>query len=173
MGAEEFCQQRRTLVCENAGSHFRPVIEHRMAQEITNRSRHPSLVVPRAKNYAPESRQNYGAGAHGAGFERYVKGTVIQPPVVELRGCFADREYFGVRRGILIASGAIGRSRKDRAAMHDDGANRNFVSLPRLSREIEGVSNVLFVFGEKRMGGAKGFGRGSAICWQAPALSLF
>jgi len=43
----------------------------------------------------------YGAGAHGAGFKRYVKPEIGQSVIAEGLARRPQRPYFGVRRGVM------------------------------------------------------------------------
>lgn len=148
------------------------MIQSGMPQQVADRSSHTRLLIPGTKNNALHAAQHDGPGAHRAGLERDIEGTVIESPAFELRGSLANREELGVSGGILIAHGAIGRCRQNCPVPDYDRPDGNFVALRRIAGEVESVSYVLLVNSERLCAGAQRLSARDVICRQALALSL-
>lgn len=84
-----------------------------------------SWVVGRV-DYFGNASLDHGAGAHGAGFKRYVESCASEAIVSEdLRG-FADDDDFGVRGGVVVTDRAIAALRKDFVFVNQERPDGNF-----------------------------------------------
>ena len=83
--AKETLQQSRAFVGEHAGPDFRPVIQPRVTQQVSDRAGHPGFLIPRAEHNSLHPRKDYRAGAHRARLERYVESAVVEAPPIQLR----------------------------------------------------------------------------------------
>ncbi len=80
---------------------------------------------------AGDTRLNHGAGTHGAGLQRNVKGGIGQSVIAyELRS-FANDDNLRVSRGIIIADRTIAGARKNGFILDEECANGNFAGFCR------------------------------------------
>src|SRR6266480_2624741 len=145
LSLKEFLNQSRAFLGKDAGADFRSMIEPRMTKQITDRAGHARLFVPCAEHDALHARQQDGTRTHRARLEGHVYRAIIESPAIELRRRLANCQELGVGSGILISNGPVCGGGKDRPIAHDDRADRNFVAFYRFAREIQRVSDVLFI----------------------------
>src|SRR4051812_6777170 len=93
-----------------------------------------ALQVGGAEIEAAEAGERDRARAHRAGFERDVEIAGVEPLVAERARRGADCEHLGMRRGIMVADGAIAGAADDMAVTHDDTADWNFAGSLRGAR---------------------------------------
>ncbi len=147
------------------------MVQTRMTQEITDRAGHPSFFIPCAEDHPLHTRQHDRTRAHGAWFQCYIEGTVVESPAIEFGGRLANREELGVSGRVLIADSAICCCCDDCPVPNYDCTNGNFVALPRIAGEVESVSNVLLVGSERLRADVRSLCARAVICLQAPARS--
>jgi len=70
-----------------------------------------------------------GAGAHGAGFERYVKSSFRETVVAKFFRGFTKHHDFCVRGRVAIANGAIAAASENFLAIDKHGADGDFAGL--------------------------------------------
>src|SRR5260370_31410979 len=105
------------------------MVEARMRQDFETGADSAALGVVSAVDQARDAGLDDGAGAHAAGFDGDVESGSGEAVVAEKAGGFAKDDDFGVGRGVVVADGAVVRTRQNLSLMDEHSANGNFAGF--------------------------------------------
>jgi hypothetical protein len=124
-------QQGSCVLGEEAGGNFDTMVEFGGGEDCKAGTESAAFGIVGSVDKSGDSSLNNGAGAHGAGLERHVEGTIDEAVVTYPFRALANGDNLGMRRGIVIADRTIAGARKDHFILDQDRANRNFTSFCR------------------------------------------
>src|SRR5260370_14612767 len=114
---------------QDAGGDFYLMVEARMRQDFETGADSAALGVVSAVDQARDAGLEDGAGRHAAGFDGSVESGTGEAVISEKAGGFAKDDDFGVGRGVVVAIGAVVRTRKSLSIMDEHSANGNFAGF--------------------------------------------
>jgi hypothetical protein len=99
-------------------SDFYLVVQQRVGDDIEKGFGGASFAVRAGVDKAFHPAHDQGARAHGARFQGHIESAAGKAPSPQPRAGLAERDYFGVRRGILPAFPHIVGGSYDGAVFH-------------------------------------------------------
>ena len=81
--------------------------QSRISGNVANRTTRASLRFPRRKNNGGKTAAHCGTSAHRAGLKGHDQGAAGQVPASKGLPCLAQRRYFGVSSGVVVAFTAV------------------------------------------------------------------
>lgn len=124
--AEEILEERGGLRGEDAFHDLDAVIEEIGIGQLKFGPDSAEAEIAGAEGEGADAGVNQGAGAHDAGFQRYVDRGVVEAVILFLPGGGAEEVDFRVRGGIVGGDGGIVRAGDDLAVNDENGADRDF-----------------------------------------------
>ena len=109
-GREELDEKRSALVRPDAAGPRHPVVQHRPVEQIEAATRRTCLGIGGPIDEVSETGVDHRTRAHRARLERDDEGAVLEPPVADLLGRVAQRQYLGVRCGSPVSSRSLWRA---------------------------------------------------------------
>jgi hypothetical protein len=144
-GSEEFLQEFRALPCQNAATHFNPMIEGGVIENVHNGVHSAGFGIFCAINQCPDTGMHHGSGAHGARFDGHEKIAACQTVIAEGRPGFPQGYDFCVGCRIRVTHVAIEAAADDFTFMYYDCAYGNFSDVERSLSCAQGLSHPQFV----------------------------
>ena len=123
---KERLQQFGAAACQNSAADFCFVVELLVVQQLHYRIYRARFRVVCAVDEALDPCVHHCSGAHWARFNCSKQVTLGKPMVTDGCASFAERDHFGVRRGIVIGDIAVPAAADDSSLGYNDGAYRNF-----------------------------------------------
>jgi hypothetical protein len=136
-GGEEGLEKGGGFAGKEAVGYFDLMIEFGMGEDFEAGAEGAALGVVCAVNEARNAGLDDGASTHGAGFEGDIESGAGQPVVAENARGFANNDDFGVRRGVVIANGAVAGLSEDRPFVDEQSADGNFAGFGRRAGHSE------------------------------------
>ena len=128
-GGEEGLEEGSGLGGEHGWGDLDLVVELGTGEQFEASTESAAFWVVSCVDQARDAGLDYGAGAHGAGFQGYVESGFCEAVVAELLRGFAENHDFGVRCGVAIANGAITAASKNFLAINEDCTDGNFAGF--------------------------------------------
>ena len=121
------------------------MVHARVVQDSNHRMHGARLGVVRTINEAPNPRVDERSGAHRARLNCSKQLAVAQAMIADRGSCLAERDDFGVGRGIGVREIAIVSAANDLAAVNDYCTDGDFSGLKRSLRGTKGFLHPEFV----------------------------
>ena len=115
----------------------RPGVQGRIRGQVIDTSAAAHIRIRRAENTAAQPAHHQGAGAHGAGFQRYIQGTIGQPPVPEGFCAVLQAEDLGMGGGIMKLLPAVMICPEQGIPVDQGGADGNLALRQSLLRFLQ------------------------------------
>jgi hypothetical protein len=142
---KERLQQFGATAGQHSALHLDFVVQLRMIQHLHYRNYRAGFRIVRAIYETLDSGMHHCTGAHGAGFNCNKQFRLSQTVIPDVRGRLAERNDFGVGRGIGVGNIAIPPAPDDLVVEDDYRAHRDFADLECSLGAAEGFFHPEFV----------------------------
>src|ERR1700678_2003639 len=130
---------------QHSAAYINPVVELWMIQQLHHRPHGPGFRVVCAVNQAPDARMHHRTGAHSARLNCNKQVAVRQAMVTDGCSGLAQRNNFGVSRGIMLADITVPSTPDNLLPQYHHGSNRNFASFEGALRGTQSLLHPEFV----------------------------
>ncbi len=146
-GPEKLLYQVEAFFRHDAGCDFAAVIQLRHLKDIQEPTGSTALGIWASKNNPSQAGVDDRAGAHWAGFLRYVEVAVSESPILHGRLGLGDGQHFGMCGGILEHFDLVPSTGNDLAFAHDHGSDWHLIRGKSPACLSQGFSHVIFIVG--------------------------
>jgi hypothetical protein len=141
--SEEGLQEGGGLFGEDAWGNFDLMVQFGAGEKLKTGAERAALGIISTVNESRDPSLDDRAGAHSAGLERDIESSVGKAMVAEDSRGFAQHDDFGMCGGIIIANGAIARTREVRIIVNEHGADGDLAGISGSASLFQGNAHEL------------------------------
>ena len=138
---EELLQQLQAFGPEDAFNDFHAMIQNLRIRQPELAAHAAEAKISRAEDQALNARGHKRTRAHDAGLDGDVKSRVFEPVISGLTRGLAQREYFGMRGGIMIRNGRVVPAADNAITGHDQRPYRHLTLRPSSAGQFERLAH--------------------------------
>lgn len=142
---EEPLQQLQAFGPKDAFNDFHAMIQNLRIRQTELAAYTAEAEISGAEDQALNARRNKGARAHDARLDGDVKSRVFEPIISGLTRGLAQREYFGMRGGIMIRNGRVVSAADHAITGHDQRPYRHLTLGRGSTGQVERLAHVQLV----------------------------